>query len=58
MLTVDQAVKIAVANNRMLKITSLQLGDTKEELPRVQDAPLSVVQDLHFRFGAAVADQF
>ena len=30
-LTVDQAVKIAVANNRMLKITSLQLSDTKEE---------------------------
>ncbi len=30
-LTVDQAVKIAVANNRMLKITSLQLGDAKED---------------------------
>ena len=29
-LTVDQAVKIAVANNRILKITSLQLSDTKE----------------------------
>lgn len=29
-LTVDQAVKLAVANNRMLKITSLQLADTKE----------------------------
>jgi outer membrane protein TolC len=30
-LTVDQAVKIAVANNRMLKITSLQLGGAKED---------------------------
>jgi len=30
MLTVDQAVTIAVANNRMLKITSLQLEDTKQ----------------------------
>jgi outer membrane protein len=30
-LTVDQAVKLAVANNRMLKITSLQLADTKED---------------------------
>lgn len=30
-LTVDQAVKLAVANNRMLKITSLKLADTKEE---------------------------
>ena len=29
-LTVDQAVKIAKINNRMLKITSLQLADTKE----------------------------
>ncbi len=29
-LTVDQAVRQAVANNRMLKITSLQLADTKE----------------------------
>ena len=29
-LTVDQAVKLAVANNRMLKITSLQLADSKE----------------------------
>ena len=29
-LTVDQAVKIALANNRTLKITSLQLDDTKE----------------------------
>ena len=29
-LTVDQAVKLAVANNRMLKITSLQLADTKQ----------------------------
>ena len=29
-LTVDQAVKLAMANNRMLKITSLQLADTKE----------------------------
>ncbi len=29
-LTVDQAVKQAVANNRMLKITSLQLADSKE----------------------------
>ena len=29
-LSVDQAVKLAVANNRMLKITSLQLADTKE----------------------------
>lgn len=29
-LTVDQAVKIAIANNRILKITSLQLSDTKE----------------------------
>jgi len=30
-LTVDHAVKIALANNRMLRITSLQLADTKEE---------------------------
>ena len=29
-LNVDQAVKIALANNRILKITSLQLDDTKE----------------------------
>jgi outer membrane protein len=29
-LTVDQAVKIALANNRTLKIRSLQLDDTKE----------------------------
>ncbi len=29
-LTVDQAVKTALANNRTLKITSLQLSDTKE----------------------------
>ena len=29
-LTVDQAVKTALANNRTLKITSLQLDDTKE----------------------------
>ena len=29
MLTVDHAVKIALANNRMLKITSLQLADTQ-----------------------------
>jgi outer membrane protein TolC len=29
-LTVEQAVKIAVANNRTLKISSLQLDDTKE----------------------------
>ena len=29
-LTVEQAVKLAMANNRMLKITSLQLADTKE----------------------------
>ena len=29
-LTVDQAVKLALANNRTLKITSLQLDDTKE----------------------------
>jgi outer membrane protein TolC len=29
-LTVDQAVKVALANNRVLKITSLQLNDTKE----------------------------
>jgi outer membrane protein TolC len=29
-LTVDQAVKIAKINNRMLKISSLQLADTKE----------------------------
>jgi len=29
-LTVDQAVKLAVANNRMLKITALQLADSKE----------------------------
>jgi len=29
-LTVDQAVKLAVADNRMLKITSLQLADSKE----------------------------
>src|SRR5260370_1004642 len=30
-LTVDQAVKVALANNRMLKITSLQLGGAKED---------------------------
>ena len=30
-LTVDQAVKIAVADNRLLKITSLQLGGAKED---------------------------
>ena len=30
-VTVDQAVKLAVANNRMLKITALQLADTKED---------------------------
>lgn len=29
-LTVDQAVRQALANNRLLKITSLQLADTKE----------------------------
>jgi len=29
-LTVDQAVKIALANNRTLKITALQLDDTKQ----------------------------
>ena len=29
-LTVDQAVKIALANNRTLKITALQLEDTKQ----------------------------
>jgi len=29
-LTVDQAVKLAVANNRVLKITALQLADSKE----------------------------
>lgn len=29
-LTVEQAVKIALANNRTLKITSLQLDDTKQ----------------------------
>ncbi len=29
-VSVDQAVKIALANNRTLKITSLQLDDTKE----------------------------
>ncbi len=31
LLTVDQAVKLAAANNRMLKITSLQLGGKKED---------------------------
>src|SRR5215472_2828390 len=30
-LTVDNAVKIALANNRMLKITSLKLADTQQE---------------------------
>lgn len=30
-LTVDQAVKVALANNRLLKITSLQLGGAKED---------------------------
>src|SRR5215471_9132486 len=30
-LTVERAVKLAVANNRTLKITSLQLADSKEE---------------------------
>jgi outer membrane protein TolC len=30
-LTVDHAVKVALANNRTLKITSLQLADTKQE---------------------------
>ena len=30
-LTVERAVKLAVANNRMLKITSLQLADTRED---------------------------
>jgi len=29
-LTADQAVKIALANHRTLKITSLQLDDTKQ----------------------------
>ena len=42
-LTVDQAVKIALANNRTLKITSLQLDDTKESYLASKTQALSVL---------------
>ncbi len=56
-LEVDQAVQMAVANNRNLKIVSLDLDKSKEKLRRGKDQAPARFQHLYLCFAAAGAHQ-